>query len=425
MKILIVGSGGREHALAWKILQSPLVHHVFVAPGNAGTALEPGLTNISIAVDAIDDLVDFATQHAIDLTVVGPEQPLALGIVDKFAANNLQCLGPTREAAQLETSKLFAKEFLQRHRIPTASYLSFTELNPALEYLRLAPLPIVIKADGLAAGKGVIVAWDFITACTAAKSMLSGHSFGNAGKRIVIEEFLRGEEVSFIVLVDGTHVVPLASSQDHKCVGDGDVGPNTGGMGAYSPAPILTPYLHAKVMEEIIMPTVQGMAAEGRQYKGFLYAGLMIGADEKPKVLEFNCRLGDPETQPIMLRFKSDLAALCVAAVEGRLTDQIEWDQRTALGVVLAAGGYPNEYTTGDTITGLSPEPLANAKVFHSGTAIRNGRLVTNGGRVLCVTALGSTVAEAQQRAYAVTNTIHWPNRYCRWDIGYRAIGKQ
>lgn len=423
MKVLILGSGGREHALAWKMLQSPQVTQVFVAPGNAGTALEPGLTNVAIEPDAIDKLVDFAKAQAISLTVVGPEAPLCAGIVDTFTAANLKILGPSRQAAQLEASKSFTKDFLHRHHIPTANYASFTDLNAALEYLHQTQLPLVIKADGLAAGKGVIIAHDFTTAEAAVVNMLSGKSFGTAGQRIVIEEFLYGEEVSFIALVDGTNILPLASSQDHKAIGDGDTGPNTGGMGAYSPASALTPALHAKVMQEIMQPTVRGMAAEGRPYTGFLYAGLMLNADGTVKVLEFNCRLGDPETQPIMLRLTSDLAALCMATVNGQL-DQIcvTWDERVALGVVLAAHGYPGSYSKGHVITGLPTTTTSTSKIFHAGTAMRDGHVITNGGRVLCVTALGATVAEAQHQAYSIAKHIHWPGCYYRRDIGYRAV---
>lgn len=425
MKILIVGSGGREHALAWKTLHSPLVQQVFVAPGNAGTALEPGVTNIAISAEAIDSLVDFALQQAIDLTIVGPEVPLCAGIVDTFRTANLPILGPTLAAAQLEASKSFAKDFLQRQQIPTAAYASFTEIAPALEYLRLLPLPIVIKADGLAAGKGVVIATELAIAEAAVKNMLSGQSFGIAGQRIIIEEFLQGEELSFIVLVDGTNVLPLASSQDHKAVGDGDTGTNTGGMGAYSPVPILTPALYTKIMQKIILPTVQGMAMEGLPYTGFLYAGLMISSDGNPKVLEFNCRLGDPETQPIMLRLKSDFAALCLAAVTGQLHQvNVEWDSQVALGVVLTAGGYPGTYTKGHPIIGLPPSLPNTIKIFHAGTTLHNGQVVTNGGRVLCVTALGSTIAEAQHSAYDLVQKISWPNCYYRSDIGYRAKGK-
>jgi phosphoribosylamine--glycine ligase len=424
MKVLIVGSGGREHALAWKMLQSPLVSQVFVAPGNAGTALEPNVINVPIGVTAIDTLAEFAISHNVDLTVVGPEVPLALGIVDTFKAANLKCLGPSLAASQLEASKFFAKEFLQRYHIPTALYASFTELAPALEYVRLVTtFPVVIKADGLAQGKGVIIARDLTAADAAIRSMFLEQKFGAAGNRIVIEQFLHGEEVSFIALVDNTTVIPLASSQDHKAVGDGDVGPNTGGMGAYSPAPVLTPALHEKVMQKIILPTVHGMAAEGNPYTGFLYAGLMISSDNIPRVLEFNCRLGDPETQVIILRLKSDLAALCLAAVDNKLDQvKVDWDTKMALGVVLTAGGYPGTYNTGDIITGLLQTLPSDNKIFHAGTAIRNEQIVTAGGRVLCVTALGATVAEAQARAYDIVKNIHWHKRYCRWDIGYKAI---
>jgi phosphoribosylamine--glycine ligase len=423
MDILIVGSGGREHALAWKVAQSSTVQRVFVAPGNAGTHLEPRITNVPIEVEALDQLLHFARTQSIDLTIVGPEVPLVLGIVDAFRAAGLNCLGPDREAAQLEGSKAFAKKFLIRHGIQTAGYAIFTELEPALVHLRSVQFPIVIKADGLAAGKGVILAADLAAAETAVQGMLAQRRFGSAGEQIIIEEFLQGEEVSFIALVDGTHVLPLASSQDHKAIGEGDTGPNTGGMGAYSPAFVLTPKLHQQVMEDIMLPTVRGMAADGRPYTGFLYAGLMIGADNVPKVLEFNCRCGDPETQPIMLRLRSDLVELCMAAIAGRL-DQItaDWDPQIAVGVVLAAGGYPERYARGHVITGLPQGPMLESKVFHAGTALReDGKIITNGGRVLCVTALGSTVTEAQSRAYALVDTIHWPDQYYRKDIGYRA----
>jgi len=427
MNILIIGGGGREHALAWKVAQSPLVERVFVTPGNAGTALEPRLTNVPIAAEAIDALLAFAQNQAIDLTIVGPETPLVLGIVDSFTAVGLKCLGPSQEAAQLEGSKSFSKAFLARHAIPTAAYGAFSELQPALDYLHRVGAPIVVKADGLAAGKGVVLAEDLASAEAAVRAMLSGQSFGAAGQRVVIEEFLRGEEASFIALVDGTHILPLASSQDHKAVGDGDSGPNTGGMGAYSPAPVVTPEIHARVMREVMEPTVRGMAAEGRPYRGFLYAGLMIGADGTPKVLEFNCRCGDPETQPILLRLRSDLVPLCLAAVDGRL-DQVgaDWDPRAALGVVLAAGGYPDHYAKGYPISGLPQEPSTDSKVFHAGTALaEDGRVVTSGGRVLCATALGTSVAEAQQHAYALAEGIQWQDRYCRWDIGYRAVARE
>jgi phosphoribosylamine---glycine ligase len=426
MNILVIGGGGREHALAWKALQSPLARRVFVAPGNAGTALEPGLTNVPIAAEAIDELLGFARAEAVDLTIVGPEAPLVLGVTDAFTAAGLKCLGPSREAARLEGSKSFAKDFLARHGVPIAAYGSFTELEPALAYLRHMGAPIVIKADGLAAGKGVILAQDQAQAEAAVRDMLSADRFGEAGRRVVIEELLRGEEASFIALVDGEQVLPLASSQDHKAVGDGDTGPNTGGMGAYSPAPVVTPEIHDRVMAEVMLPTVRGMAAEGRPYLGFLYAGLMIGTNGTPRVLEFNCRCGDPETQPILLRLRTDLVTLCLAALEGRL-DQVQaaWDPRPALAVVLAAGGYPGSYAKGHPISGLASVEAEDAKVFHAGTALADGRVVTAGGRVLCVTALGATVADAQRRAYGVAAGIHWQNLYYRHDIGHRAVARE
>ncbi len=427
MNILIVGNGGREHALAWKISQSPNVQQVFIAPGNAGTELEPEITNVPITYNTINRLIDFAKQQAIDLTIIGPEAPLVQGIVDEFNAADLKCLGPNQAAAQLEGSKIFAKQFLTRYGIPTASYKVFTEITDALAYLDTVQFPIVIKADGLAAGKGVIIAPDITTAKSAVTAMLVEQRFGTAGKQIIIEEFLVGQEVSFIALVDGTHVLPLASSQDHKPISEGDTGLNTGGMGAYSPAPILTPKLHTQVMEDIMLPTVQGMAAEGRPYKGFLYAGLIIGADKIPKVLEFNCRCGDPETQPLMLRLRSDLANLCLCTVEGRLNHQtISWDPKIALGVVLASNGYPKHYDTGHIITGLpseheSQQSSLEHKIFHAGTKLReDGKVITSGGRVLCVTALGETITAAQQNAYALVDTIQWSDKYYRRDIGYK-----
>ncbi len=426
MNILIIGGGGREHALAWKAAQSPLAGTVFVAPGNAGTALEPAMQNVAIGVDAIDELVAFARDNQVGLTIVGPEAPLVAGVVDTFQAAGLPCFGPGKGAAQLEGSKTFTKDFLARHRIPTAAYGTFTEVDPALAYLRQVGAPIVVKADGLAAGKGVILAQDLATAEAAVRDMLAGNAFGQAGHRVVIEEYLQGEEASFIVMVDGEHVLPMASSQDHKAAGDGDTGPNTGGMGAYAPAPVVTPAMHQRVMEEVILPTVRGMAAEGNPYTGFLYAGLMIGADGSPKVLEFNCRFGDPETQPIMLRLRSDLVAHCLAALNGRLDDETaDWDPRASLGVVLAAGGYPGDYPKGDVISGLPEADDATAKVFHAGTALREGQVVTSGGRVLCATALGDSVAEAQRRAYELADHIRWQGLYRRNDIGYRAVARE
>jgi phosphoribosylamine--glycine ligase len=425
MKILVIGSGGREHALAWKVAQSKRVEAVYVAPGNAGTAREPGLHNVAIAAEDLDGLVGFARREQIDLTIVGPEAPLVAGIVDQFAEAGLRCFGPSRGAAQLEGSKAFTKDFLQRHRIPTAGYGNFTDVDEAIAYIRQQGAPIVVKADGLAAGKGVILADSEAEAIAAVRDMLAGNAFGDAGHRVVIEEFLQGEEASFIVMADGEHILPMATSQDHKARDNGDRGPNTGGMGAYSPAPVVTPEIHARVMREVIEPTVRGMAAEGHAYTGFLYAGLMIGADGTPRVLEYNCRFGDPETQPIMMRLRSDLVALCEAALDKRL-DQVssEWDPRAALGVVLAAGGYPEDYHKGDVIHGI-PAETPDSKVFHAGTAEQDGQIVTNGGRVLCAVGLGETVTRAQQRAYEVTRQIQWDNVYYRTDIGYRAIARE
>lgn len=427
MKVLVIGNGGREHALAWKAAQSPKVETVYVAPGNAGTALEPTLQNVAISATDIPALLNFAQSEKIDLTIVGPEAPLVMGVVDTFRAAGLKIFGPTEGAAQLEGSKAFTKDFLARHHIPTAEYQNFTDVEPALAYLREKGAPIVIKADGLAAGKGVIVAMTLEEAEAAVQDMLAGNAFGDAGHRIVIEEFLDGEEASFIVMVDGEHVLPMATSQDHKRVGDGDTGLNTGGMGAYSPASVVTDDVHQRTMERIIWPTVKGMAAEGNTYTGFLYAGLMIDKQGNPKVIEFNCRFGDPETQPIMLRMKSDLVELCLAACEGKLDAQkSEWDKRASLGVVMAAGGYPGDYRNGDVIHGLPLEDVADGKVFHAGTKLADDeQVVTSGGRVLCVTALGDTVAEAQKRAYALMTDIRWDDCFCRHDIGWRAIERE
>jgi len=426
MNILIIGNGGREHALAWKAAQSPLADKIFVAPGNAGTALEPLLENVDISATDIAGLLAFAQQNDIGLTIVGPEAPLVIGVVDVFRAAGLKIFGPTQAAAQLEGSKAFTKDFLARHAIPSADYQNFTDIEPALAYLRSKGAPIVIKADGLAAGKGVIVAMTLEEAESAVHDMLAGNAFGDAGHRIVIEEFLDGEEASFIVMVDGENVVPMATSQDHKRVGDADTGPNTGGMGAYSPAPVVTDEIHQRVMDQVIWPTVRGMAAEGNVYTGFLYAGLMISADGQPKVIEFNCRFGDPETQPIMLRLRSDLVELCLAGAEGRLNNVTsEWDPRPSLGVVLAAGGYPGDYVNGEVIRGLPLEEVPDGKVFHAGTRLQDELVVTNGGRVLCVTALGKTVAAAQQRAYQLAQDIKWEGSFCRKDIGYRAIARE
>ncbi|MGB9670183.1 MAG: phosphoribosylamine--glycine ligase [Halothiobacillaceae bacterium] len=423
MKILVIGSGGREHALAWKLAQSPRVAKVYVAPGNAGTAREAKCENVGIQATDVPALFAFARDRTIDLTVVGPEGPLAAGVVDTFRDGGLRIFGPTREAAQLESSKAFAKDFLARHRIPTAEYRVFTELNPALDYIHDRGVPIVIKADGLAAGKGVVVAMTRGEAEAAVRDMLGGQ-FGQAGARVVIEEFLDGEEASFICMVDGLNILPMATSQDHKRRDDGDAGPNTGGMGAYSPAPVVTPKIEARIMREIMEPTVRGMALDGLPYTGFLYAGLMIDGEGNPKVLEFNCRFGDPETQPIMMRLKSDLVELLEAGIDGRL-DQVgaAWDPRVALGVVMAAGGYPGEIRTADVIEGLDTPQPEYVKVFHAGTRLDEaGRVVTAGGRVLCVTALGETVHEAQQRAYAAVDSIHFAGGFCRRDIGWRAI---
>ncbi|MBK5145793.1 phosphoribosylamine--glycine ligase [Budviciaceae bacterium BWR-B9] len=426
MNILIIGNGGREHALAWKAAQSPLADKVFVAPGNAGTELEPNLVNVAIAATDIDALVHFAQKENIGLTIVGPEAPLVKGVVDAFRKVGLKIFGPTQAAAQLEGSKAFTKDFLARNHIPSAEYQNFTDLNQALAYIRAKGAPIVIKADGLAAGKGVIVAMTLEEAEEAAKDMLEGNAFGDAGHRIVVEEFLTGEEASFIVMVDGKNVVPMATSQDHKRAYDGDTGPNTGGMGAYSPAPVVTDEVHQRIMDQVIWPTVKGMEAEGNTYTGFLYAGLMIDDAGQPKVIEFNCRFGDPETQPIMLRMQSDLIELCLAGVEGKLNEKTSrWDPRASLGVVLAAGGYPGDYRTNDVITGLPQQEMEDGKVFHAGTGLKECHVVTQGGRVLCATALGNSVAEAQRRAYEIAAQIQWDGCIYRKDIGYRAIERE
>ncbi|BAP78498.1 phosphoribosylamine--glycine ligase [Pseudomonas sp. MT-1] len=425
MNVLIIGSGGREHALAWKVAQDPRVEKVFVAPGNAGTATEAKCENVAIDVLAIEQLADFAEQN-VQLTIVGPEAPLVKGVVDLFRSRGLDCFGPTAAAAQLEGSKAFTKDFLARHNIPTADYQNFTEVQPALAYLQEKGAPIVIKADGLAAGKGVIVAMTLAEAEEAVRDMLSGNAFGDAGARVVIEEFLDGEEASFIVMVDGTNVLPMATSQDHKRVGDGDTGPNTGGMGAYSPAPVVTADVHQRVMDEVIWPTVKGMAAEGNVYTGFLYAGLMIDRNGAPKVIEFNCRFGDPETQPIMLRLQSSLVLLVEAALAKALNKiEAQWDARPSLGVVLAAGGYPGDYSKGAAIRGLDAAAQLEGKVFHAGTVLVDGAVTTAGGRVLCATALGDTVSAAQQNAYALAARIEWDGHFYRHDIGYRAIARE
>ncbi|HVL01279.1 MAG TPA: phosphoribosylamine--glycine ligase [Dongiaceae bacterium] len=426
MNILIIGNGGREHALAWKVAQSPKVEKVFVAPGNAGTALEAKVENVAIDVLAIDQLVQFAQQNNVYLTIVGPEAPLVNGVVDAFRAAKLKCFGPTQNAAQLEGSKAFTKDFLARHKIPTASYGNFTEIDKAVAYIKQQGAPIVVKADGLAAGKGVILAQTEAEAIAAVNDMLAGNKFGDAGSRVVIEEFLVGEEASFICMVDGENVLPMATSQDHKARDNGDKGPNTGGMGAYSPAPVVTPEISQRIMDEVIYPTVRGMADEGNIYTGFLYAGVMISADGTPKVLEFNCRFGDPETQPIMMRLQSDLVALIDLALEGKLNQaDAQWDPRASLGVVMAAGGYPDDYKKGDIILGLPEQEQENGKVFHAGTTQKDGRVVTNGGRVLCAVALGDTVAQAQARAYDLVKQINWSNVYYRDDIGYRAVERE
>ena len=427
MKVLVIGGGGREHALAWKAAQSQQVEQVFVAPGSAGTAAEPGISNVDIGVGDFAALAEFCTAEQVELTIVGPEAPLVKGVVDLFRSRGLDIFGPTAAAAQLEGSKAFTKDFLARHAIPTADYQNFTEVEPALAYLREKGAPIVIKADGLAAGKGVIVAMTLEEAEEAVRDMLSGNAFGDAGARVVIEEFLDGEEASFIVMVDGEHVLPMATSQDHKRVGDGDTGPNTGGMGAYSPAPVVTPDVHQRVMDEVIYPTVRGMAAEGNVYTGFLYAGLMIDQSGAPKVIEFNCRFGDPETQPIMVRLESSLVLLVEAALAKAL-DKVEatWDPRPTVGVVLAAGGYPGDYAKGDVIEGLSEAASLDGKVFHAGTALNaQGQIITAGGRVLCATAIGRSVSEAQQQAYRLAEKIRWNGSFYRKDIGYRAIARE
>ena len=420
MKLLVIGGGGREHAIAWKLAQNPRVQKVFVAPGNAGTATEPGVENL--ALTGIAELAEFAARENVRFTVVGPEAPLAEGVVDFFRSRKLRIFGPTRAAAELESSKAFAKDFMQRHGIASAAYASFTETRSAHEYIDAHRAPVVVKADGLAAGKGVVVAITAAEAHGAVDRMLVGHTMGDAGKRIVIEEFLEGEEASFIVMCDGEHVLPLATSQDHKRLNDGDRGPNTGGMGAYSPASVVTPELHERIVREIIQPVIAGMAQEGRTYTGFLYAGLMIGKGGDAKVLEFNCRLGDPETQPIMLRLKSDLFEFVELALEGRLDSaRVQWDRRAALGVVVAAPGYPDAPRKGDVISGL-PAAGEEFRVFHAGTALRDGSVVTSGGRVLCVTALGDSIKIAQRRAYQVLEGIRFDGMQYRRDIGHRAI---
>ncbi len=425
MKILVIGGGGREHALAWKAAQSPLADEVYVAPGNAGTAAEHGVTNVDIAAEDVAALLAFAKREQIGLSIVGPEAPLVEGITDQFAAAGLRCFGPSAKAAQLEGSKAFSKRFLERHNIPTAAFAEFTELAPALAYIEAQGAPLVVKADGLAAGKGVVVAESVEQASEAARSMLEQDSFGDAGQRIVVEQFLVGEEASFIAMVANGHVLALASSQDHKTRDEGDSGPNTGGMGAYSPAPVIDEKMHRQAMAQVMLPTVRGLASEGIDYTGFLYAGLMIGADGVPRVLEFNCRFGDPETQPIMMRLRSDLVQMCLHALDGTLDQaQVQWDPRAALGVVLAANGYPASYAKGEPIGGLTLD-TGDGKVFHAGTAIADGQVVTAGGRVLCAVGLGDSVSEAHTAAYQLVDQIDCPAMFCRRDIGHRAIKRE
>lgn len=426
MKVLVIGGGGREHALAWKLIQSPRCSRVFVAPGNPGSANEDNIENVDIAVEDIPALVEFAKTNTIGLTVVGPEVPLVMGVVDAFEAAGLRCFGPSKEAAQLEASKSFTKDFLARHNIPSSAYKVFTDVSPAITYIKEQGAPIVVKADGLAAGKGVIVAMTEQQAIDAVEDMLSGNVFGEAGSRVVIEDFMAGEEASFIVMVDGKNILPLATSQDHKARDNGDKGPNTGGMGAYSPAPVVTDAVYKRIMEEVIEPTVKGMADDGRSYTGFLYAGLMIDDQGAPRVVEYNCRFGDPETQPILMRLQSDLLELCELALDGTLDQaKVTWDPRVAVGVVLAAGGYPDSYKKGDVINGLDLDSIDETKVFQAGTTMKDGAVVTSGGRVLCVTALGETVAEAQGLAYKRIKSISWKDMYFRTDIAYRAIARE
>ena len=425
MRVLILGSGGREHAFAWKIANTPRVSAVFVAPGNAGTALESGVRNVEIAADDIDALVNFAKREKIDLTIVGPEAPLVIGVTDAFEAAGLRCFGPRKLAARLEGSKAFTKEFLRRHKIPTAAYATFTKTNFDPAWVRAQRAPLVVKADGLAAGKGVIICATTDEAVASAQAMFDGQ-FGAAGSTVVIEEFLEGEEASFIAIVSGKDILPLATSQDHKRRDDGDRGPNTGGMGAYSPAPVVTDELHERIMREVMRPTAEGLISDGTPYIGFLYAGIMIAPDGTPNVLEFNCRFGDPETQPILSRLRSDLTMLCEAALDGRLAQvKADWDPRAALGVVLAAGGYPDSVRKGDEIHGLDAAAKLPGKVFHAGTALDDGKIVTNGGRVLCAVGLGATVSEAQRAAYALCNSITWNGVQYRRDIGFRAVARE
>ncbi len=426
MKVLIIGNGGREHALAWRSARSGNVTEVIVAPGNAGTEAEPGVRNVAIAADDLDGLLEFAVSESIDLTIVGPEVPLVAGIVDKFRARKLACFGPDKAAAQLEGSKRFTKDFLARHSIPTAAYESFTEVEPAISYIRKTGAPLVVKADGLAAGKGVVVAATNAEAEAAAQSMLAAGQFGSAGATIVIEEFLEGEEASFIVMCDGEHILPLATSQDHKARDDGDKGPNTGGMGAYSPAPVVTDALSERIMTAVIEPTIAGLRSEGIRYTGFLYAGLMISPDGVPKVLEFNCRFGDPETQPIMVRLQSDLPELCLKAIAGELDQvSVEWDPQPAVGVVLAANGYPAQYAKGEPIRQIAAAEALGAKVFHAGTRRDGSELLSDGGRVLCVVASGANVTAAREKAYRALEKIDWPGAFYRHDIGWRAVARE
>ena len=425
MKVLIVGGGGREHALAWKATQSKLVSKIYVAPGNGGTQIEKGITNIAIKAEDIRSLAEFAIDNEVDLTIVGPEVPLVKGITDKFTSLGLKCFGPTKKAAQLEGSKLFMKDFLTKYQIPTASYESFDDLKKAMNYLSSSSCPIVIKANGLAAGKGVTVARTHEEAENALRDCLGKKTFGEAGSKIVIEEFLEGEEASFIVLTDGENILPLSSSQDHKTRDNKDEGPNTGGMGAYSPAPIVTSEIHQKIMSQVIEPTISGLKSEGIKYCGFLYAGIIIDKEQNIKVLEFNCRFGDPETQPVLMRMKSDLVELCLQACDGKLQNQdLDWNPQVALGVVMTAGGYPESYRKGDKIS-LIPQETETLKVFHAGTELKNSMLTTNGGRILCVTALGENTTQAQLKAYNCVKQITWQDCYYRTDIGYRAIERE
>jgi phosphoribosylamine---glycine ligase len=426
VKILVVGGGGREHAIAWKAARSPLAERVFVAPGNAGTATEPRCENVPIDSGDISALADFAATRGVGLTIIGPEGPLVAGIVDEFSQRGLRCFGPSAACARLEGSKAFCKDFCARHGIPTAAWGDFSDVAAACDYIRSRGAPIVVKADGLAAGKGVVVAESVAQAEAAVHDMLSGNRFGDAGARVVIEEFLAGEEASFIAMVDGAHILPLASSQDHKARDDGDRGPNTGGMGACSPAPVVDDALHERIMREVMAPTVAGLAADGTPYTGFLYAGIMVAADGTPRVLEFNCRFGDPETQPILFRMESDLVALCIAALDGNLDGaECTWDARAALGVVLAADGYPGSYRRGDPISGLDADAgREDMKIFHAGTRLRDGEVLTSGGRVLCAVALGDDVADAQRKAYHLAGRIHWEGVFYRRDIGWRAVGR-